>query len=89
MFSERRKNFRSPVVGSREATLIYGKTRLHVRLIDESAGGLKVTSESMPQFTEGSEVELESDDGDLYRMRVVHIEQRGLCIRSAWNGLRR
>lgn len=79
MFSERRKNFRSPVVGTREATLIYGKTRLHVRLIDESAGGLRVTSETMPAFTEGAEVELESDDGDLYRMRAVHIEQRGLC----------
>ena len=79
MFSERRKNFRSPVAGTREATLIFGKTRVHVRMIDESAGGLKVSSEVMPPFTEGAEVELESDDGDLYRMRVVHIEQRGLC----------
>lgn len=86
MFSERRKNFRSPVVGTREAKIIFGKTHLAVRLIDESAGGLKVTSEAMPAFTEGAQVELETDDGDLYRMEVIHIEQRGLCSQI---GLRR
>jgi len=81
MFSERRKNFRSPVVGTREGTLIVGKAELLVRLMDESAGGMNVASEQMPAFVEGVEGILKTDDGDEYRMRVVHIEQRGMCSR--------
>lgn len=86
MFSERRKSFRSPVAGTREGTLIVGGAELRVRLIDESAGGMNVASESMPQFGEGTVAEFETDDGDTYRVQVMHIVQRGLCARM---GLKR
>ncbi|MCE9606640.1 MAG: PilZ domain-containing protein [Planctomycetia bacterium] len=86
MFSERRRNFRSPVAGTREGTLIVAGVELRVRLIDESAGGMNVASESMPQFGEGTVAEFETDDGDTYRVQVMHIVQRGLCARM---GLKR
>lgn len=86
MFSERRRSFRSPVAGTREGTLIVSGTELRVRLIDESAGGMNVASESMPQFGEGTVAEFETDDGDTYRVQVMHIVQRGLCARM---GLKR
>lgn len=81
MFSERRSNFRSPVVGTREGTLIVNRARLRVRLIDESSGGMSVASETMPTFPEGAIGELETDDGDAFRIQVKHIQQRGMCAR--------
>ena len=81
MFSERRSSFRSPVVGSREGTLVVNRSRLRVRLIDESSGGMSVASETMPTFPEGAVGELETDDGDVYRVQVKHIQPRGMCAR--------
>lgn len=81
MNSERRGSFRSPVVGSREGTLIVNRSRLRVRLIDESSGGMSVASETMPTFPEGAVGELETDDGDAYRVQIKHIQPRGMCAR--------
>lgn len=81
MDSERRKSFRSPVVGSREGVLIVGKQHLAVRLIDESSTGMSVASEEMPMFGEGAEGELETHDGDAFRVRVMHVQQRGMATR--------
>jgi hypothetical protein len=81
MNADRRRNFRSPVVGAREGVLSVGKQHLPVRLIDESAGGMAVSSEIMPLFGEGAEGELETEDGDLFRVCVVHVQQRGMATR--------
>jgi hypothetical protein len=81
MNAERRKNFRSPVVGTREGTLSVSNYDIPVRLIDESAGGLAVSSEIMPPFGEGVEGEFEFDDGDVLRVRVMHLQQRGMITR--------
>ncbi len=79
--ADRRRNFRSPVVGSREGILTVGKSELPVRLIDESSGGLAVSSEIMPPFGAGVEGELRTDDGDLFRVRIMHVQQRGMITR--------
>jgi len=81
MDSDRRRNFRSPVVGAREGTLIVGKQHLAVRLIDESAGGMAVACEEIPQFGEGVEGELLTEDGDAMRVRIMHVQQRGMATR--------
>lgn len=81
MDAERRKNFRSPVVGAREGTLTVGKQELPIRLLDESAGGMAVASEIMPLFGEGSEGILETDDGRTLRVNVMHVQQRGMVTR--------
>lgn len=81
MDSDRRRNFRSPVVGSREGVLIVGKQHLAVRLMDESSSGMAVSTEEMPLFGEGAEGELETDDGDAFRIRVMHVQQRGMATR--------
>jgi len=81
MDSDRRRNFRSPVVGAKEGTLIVGKQHLAVRLIDESAGGMAVACEEIPQFGEGMEGELLTEDGDAMRVRIMHVQQRGMATR--------
>jgi hypothetical protein len=78
---ERRRNFRSPVVGAREGALTVGKQELPVRLLDESAGGMAVSSEIMPLFGEGSEGILETDDGLTLRVTIVSVQQRGMVTR--------
>lgn len=78
---ERRRYFRSPVVGSREGTLTVGNAVLPVRLIDESSGGLSVTCELIPPFGTGAEGELQTDDGDRLHVRVMHVQQRGMVTR--------
>lgn len=78
---ERRRYFRSPVVGSREGTLTVGNSIVPVRLLDESSGGLAVTTELMPPFTAGVEGELQNDDGERLHVRVMHVQQRGMVTR--------
>lgn len=81
MESERRRNFRSPVVGAREGMLTVGKQQLPIRVIDESSTGMAVSSEIMPLFGEGSEGVLETDDGLTLRTKVMHVQQRGMATR--------
>lgn len=79
--NERRKSFRSPVAGTREGTLRVGKLDISVRLLDESSDGISVSSEFMPPFGEGEMGEFEYDDGDIVRVKVMHLQQRGLMTR--------
>jgi hypothetical protein len=81
MFSERRNTFRSPVVGTREGTLIVDREQLTVRVIDESAGGMSVASEIMPKFQTGAVGELRLEEGDIYRVEIKHVQPRGMCAR--------
>jgi hypothetical protein len=81
MFSERRNTFRSPVVGTREGTLIVDREQLPVRVIDESAGGMSVASETMPTFQTGAVGELRLEEGDIYRVEIKHVQPRGMCAR--------
>jgi hypothetical protein len=85
---ERRRYFRSPVVGSREGMLTIGKATLPVRLIEESSGGLSVTCELIPPFGTGAEGELVTDEGDRFHIRVMHVQQRGMVTRIGLERLR-
>lgn len=81
MFAERRISFRSQVIGTREGVLRVEKSELRVRLLDESASGLSVACDVMPTFPEQAVGELETDDGDIYRVLVIHVQPRGMCAR--------
>lgn len=70
-----RKSFRCPTTESRrQCALIVGKTRLAVRLLDESAGGFAVLADGQPGVTENQQARLATAAGQ-FQVRVIHVRQ--------------
>jgi len=74
MQSNRRETFRSPLADIREATLWIQRHAVDVQIVDESSGGICVSCREAPKLTPGTEIQLETDDGDWLRLEVVRIQ---------------
>ena len=79
--TNRRTSFRAVRSEVRQGTLCCGRDRLTVRILDESAGGFSVCAEESLGLSEESEAELWIDNGDVWRVRIKHLEPRGILIR--------
>jgi hypothetical protein len=70
-----RESVRCPVTESRrQSVLVVGKTRLPVRLLDESAGGFAVLADAPPGVTENQRVQLVTDSG-WFDVGVIYVRQ--------------
>lgn len=79
--TNRRTSFRAVRSEVRQGTLRCGRDRLTVRILDESAGGFSVCAEEALGLSADSEAELWIDNGDVWRVRIKHLEPRGFLIR--------
>lgn len=79
--TNRRTSFRAMRSEVHQGTLCCGRDRLTVRILDESAGGFSVCAEESSGLAVDSEAELWIDNGDLWRVRIKHLEPRGIFIR--------
>jgi hypothetical protein len=77
----RRGTFRSTHVETNEAVLTVGRERYEVMILDESAGGFSVKTESADDLPINAEGELVSESGLRCPVIVKHCEPRGMYLR--------
>jgi hypothetical protein len=74
---DRRTTFRAVLAETREGLLVSKGQNLRVRIVDESAGGLCVSTTRSSPFADGTELRLSTDDGDVLAVKIMHQHKAG------------
>ena len=77
MDADRRTTFRAVLAETREGLLVSKGQNLRVRIVDESSGGLCVSSMKASPFADGTELKLSTDDGDVLAVKIMHQHKAG------------
>ena len=77
----RRTTYRTLRPELRSGTLHYGRKRIPVEVLNESAGGFCVVTDESCNLVSETEAELTLDDGDAWRVKVKYVELCELAIR--------
>lgn len=75
--SDRRSTFRAGLAETREGLLVTRGRNCRVRIVDESSGGLCVSTRRSCELSNGTETRLSTDDGDNLAVRVVYCRKEG------------
>lgn len=77
MDADRRTTFRAVLAETREGLLVSKGQNLRVRIVDESSGGLCVSTMKASPFVDGTELKLSTDDGDVLAVKIMHQHKAG------------
>jgi hypothetical protein len=75
--ADRRTTFRAVLAETREGLLVSKGQNLRVRIVDESSGGLCVSTMKASPFADGTELKLSTDDGDVLAVKIMHQHKAG------------
>lgn len=77
----RRHTYRTLRPELRSGTLRYGRKRIFVEILNESAGGFCVSTAESCDLVSETEAQLTLDDGDAWRVKVKYVDLCELSIR--------
>lgn len=72
-----RKSFRAPVADDCEGTLLVCDAQIHVRVLDQSSTGFKLSTEDMRLIPDMVDAVLDMDDGVQHSVQIRHVKQDG------------